>query len=206
MRKVTPARIRVFLNIPYDPRPQFQTLCLAYIVGLVDLGLVPIVTLAIEEDARLNRIFSLIKGSRYSIHDLSCVDLDKTDPRTPRFNMPFELGLAVAWSKLYPKKHSFFAFEEKNHRGHKSTSDMKAHDFHIHDGTPKGVMRELRSAFERTTDRPSVPTMLKHFDIVHSQLAKIKQACGAESIFDASVFYDLVFVATKASRNERKRP
>jgi hypothetical protein len=85
----------VFLNIPYDA--QFERLYLAYIVGLTVLGFVPRATLGIPSGARrLERILSLIHSCRYSVHDLSRVQLDRHAPRTPRFNMPFELGLAVA--------------------------------------------------------------------------------------------------------------
>ncbi|MGA9896888.1 MAG: hypothetical protein WBQ09_02230, partial [Terriglobales bacterium] len=96
------ARLRVeqdavFLNIPYDP--QFERLYLAYIVGLTVLGFVPRATLGIPSGARrLERIFGLIQRCRYSVHDLSRVQLDRNAPRTPRFNMPFELGIAVAWA------------------------------------------------------------------------------------------------------------
>jgi hypothetical protein len=37
----------------------------------------------------------LIRSCGYSLHDLSRVKVDLRRPRTPRFNMPFELGLTV---------------------------------------------------------------------------------------------------------------
>src|SRR5580658_6015102 len=84
-------RNAVFLNIPYDSG--FRNLYLAYIVGLYQLGLKPRVTLGIPGgDRRLDRILDLIGSCSYSIHDLSRVQLDRTAPATPRFNMPFELG------------------------------------------------------------------------------------------------------------------
>ena len=82
-----------FLNIPYDDK--FENLYLAYIVGLTAHGLVPRATLGVPRDARrLERIFKLIQTCRYSVHDLSRTQRDGTPP-APRFNMPFELGLAV---------------------------------------------------------------------------------------------------------------
>jgi len=48
---------------------------------------------------RLDRIFDLIKSCRYSFHDLSRVELDVRGLASPRFNLPFELGLAVACDK-----------------------------------------------------------------------------------------------------------
>jgi hypothetical protein len=93
----------VFLNIPYDP--QFERLYVAYIVGLTILGFVPRATLGIPSGARrLERIFDLIQRCRFSIHDLSRVQLDHKAPSTPRFNMPFELGIAVAWAAQNPSR------------------------------------------------------------------------------------------------------
>jgi hypothetical protein len=87
----------VFLNIPYDKK--FENLCLAYISGVSAFGLSARATLEIPGDARrLDRIFQLMQGCEYSVHDLSRVELDRRRPRTPRFNMPFELGMSVAWA------------------------------------------------------------------------------------------------------------
>ena len=66
--------------------------------GLSALGLFPRATLEIPGgERRLDRIFDLIQTCASSLHDLSRVELDQKRPITPRFNMPFELGLAVAW-------------------------------------------------------------------------------------------------------------
>ena len=46
----------------------------------------------------LERLFELIERCAFSVHDLSRVELSLHRPRVPRFNMPFELGLAVALS------------------------------------------------------------------------------------------------------------
>jgi hypothetical protein len=94
----------VFLNIPYDDR--FRRLYLAYLAGLIHLGLKPRATIEIPGGRnRLDKILELIRSCRYSIHDLSRVQLERTLPITPRFNMPFELGLAVASSKLGTTSH-----------------------------------------------------------------------------------------------------
>ena len=42
----------------------------------------------------LERLFELIERCAFSVHDLSRVELSLHRPRVPRFNMPFELGLA----------------------------------------------------------------------------------------------------------------
>jgi hypothetical protein len=86
-RRAAKPRVReedVFLNIPYDAR--FENLLLAYIAGISAFGFAPRATLEIPfGQRRLDRILSLIRQSRYSIHDLSRVELDPNAPRTPRF-------------------------------------------------------------------------------------------------------------------------
>jgi hypothetical protein len=84
----------VFLNIPYDAA--FERLFLAYIAATSAFGFTPRATLEIPfGERRLDRILALILESRYSIHDLSRVQLDRKAPCTPRFNMPFDLGLTA---------------------------------------------------------------------------------------------------------------
>ncbi len=96
LRRKSISEDSVFLNIPYDEK--FKKLYLAYIAGLVNFGLIPVVTLGLPGGKRrLEKIFALIQDCRYSVHDISRVTLDDGSPPTPRFNMPFELGLAVAW-------------------------------------------------------------------------------------------------------------
>jgi hypothetical protein len=186
----------VFLNIPYDDR--FRRLYLAYIVGLVHLGLEPRVTLGIPGGARrLDRIMDLIQGCRYSIHDLSRVELSRGEPRAPRFNMPFELGLTVAWSKQYPHRHTWFVCESRAYRLQRSLSDLGGTDPNIHGGTIEGVMRELCNAFVRPAQQmPTIPQMMRTYRIISKAAAPIQRNAGAVSLFEARVFSDLLFAAT----------
>ena len=99
-----------FLNIPYDD--EFEDLYLAYIAGLCGLGLKPRATVEIPgSQRRLDRIYDLIRQCRYSFHDLSRVEIDSSPPPTPRFNMPFELGLAVAHAKNVRDAHQWFVLK-----------------------------------------------------------------------------------------------
>lgn len=191
MLKVLVEQNSVFLNIPYDTR--FQSLYLAYIVGLSELGLTPKATLAIPGGInRLDRIFALIQSCRYSIHDLSRVQLDKNPPPTPRFNMPFELGLAIAWSKMNPSRHTWFVTESVERRAQKSLSDLNGTDLNIHHGTVEGVMRELCNAFVRRESRPNVPQMLRSYRSLVRVLPTIKQNAGTTTVFTATMFDELI--------------
>jgi hypothetical protein len=129
LRAKSPERLEntVFLNIPYDDG--FRLLYLAYISGLIHLGLKPRATIEIPGGQnRLDKIFDLIRSCRYSIHDLSRVQLNRTPPPTPRFYMPFELGLAVASAKLDSVPQDWFIFETMNRRASKSLSDLSGTD------------------------------------------------------------------------------
>ena len=108
-----PSNQTVFLNIPFDER--YSPLLTALLAGLTALGCKPHCVLEIPSGSqnRLNRIYDLIASCSASIHDLSRVSLSGS-LRVPRFNMPFELGLAYAIAQQ--RTHDFFVFEERSHR------------------------------------------------------------------------------------------
>jgi hypothetical protein len=202
--------IDVFLNIPYDDK--FRRLYIAYISGLVHLGLKPRATIEIPGGRnRLEKIIELIRSCRYSIHDLSRVELDRTPPATPRFNMPFELGLAVAFAEFNSApqarldsnwhEHDWFVFESVHRRAAKSLSDLSGTDSNIHQGTIEGVMRELCNAFERESpsERASVSEMQRTYRAVSRLTEDIQRKTRARSLFEASIFKQLYFVAGRAA-------
>lgn len=187
-------RDAVFLNIPYDA--EFSRLYLAYIAGLIHLGLDPRVTLGIPGgERRLDRIFDLIQECRYSIHDLSRIELDRVRPPTPRFNMPFELGLAVCWSKLHTSRHTWFVFESEHRRLQKSLSDLDGSDPNIHHGKVEGVMRELCNCFVRSREMPSIASMLVTYRKVSGRADRLLRRPGTANLFEPCVFEDLCFAA-----------
>jgi hypothetical protein len=192
----------VFLNIPYDDG--FEDLYLAYIVGLMQLGLRVNATLAVPNQGRLETIIGLIEKSDYSIHDLSRIEITKG---IPRFNMPVELGLALYRSHLTKGQHRVFVFESKRYRAQRSTSDINGLDPQIHNGTAKGVMAALRNIFRQPGDATTVPEMLRSLRAVQRRLPDIRVNAGGRSLFEASVFMDLTVLALIESQKliERRR-
>jgi hypothetical protein len=184
--RASPAR-SVFLNVPYDEH--FEPLFLAYIAGLAAFGLTPRAAVEITGGGRrLDRIFDLIRDCRYSIHDLSRVQLDSRPPVTPRFNMPFELGLVVGWTNALPRRHTWFVFEARPHRLEKSISDLRGTDAHIHDARPAGVFREVCNAFARQGSAPSIDQMRYIYRGLNKRLPGIRKATGAKSPYEAAIF------------------
>jgi hypothetical protein len=186
----------VFLNLPYDH--SFQNLFLSFIAGTSALGLIPRATLEIPGSTRrLDRILSLIESCQYSIHDLSRVQLDRHPPATPRFNMPFELGLTVgANTRRSAGAHVWFVFERVPWRLQKSLSDLDGTDVYTHGGTPEGVFRTLLSAFVRQRSQPTVGQMNVIYENLRSNFRRILRDTGASSPFEASVFKRLSVYAS----------
>jgi hypothetical protein len=189
-------RTEVFLNIPYDKK--FERLFLAYIAGISAFGLVPRATLEIPDSSRrLDKILKLVGDCRYSVHDLSRVELDRKKPRTPRFNMPFELGLAVASQKRKRKAETdWYVFESINYRLEKSLSDLNGTDPKIHDGRVAGVLGELCHVFRRKGRQPTVQQMKKIYREIRKAQPVILKRAGATTPYKARVFQDICVAAS----------
>jgi len=198
--KVRSASKKAFLNIPYDD--EFEPLYLAFIAGLSGFGLIPQAVLQIpESQRRLDRILSLIGGCKISFHDLSRVELDLRRPPTPRFNMPFELGLAVAWQRVGDHSHHWYVFEAKAHRLQKSLSDLNGTDPSIHHRRPRGVLQQLANVLIRQRHRPSVRELEAILRELQDTAAKIKSELRTKSLFTARAFEDLVLAAGEIARS-----
>jgi hypothetical protein len=109
--------------------------------------------------------------------------------------MPFELGLAIAWAKLNPSKHKWFVCESLERRAQKSLSDLNGTDFNIHDGSPEGVMRELRNAFIRRENSPTVPKMMRSYRELRKLLPTLQRNAATDTVFTAGMFEDIATTA-----------
>lgn len=205
-KRRTPAqrqfRNSVFLNFPYDEK--FRDLFLAYVVGVCSFGLTPRTTLEIVGgEQRLLRIVSLLQSCRFSFHDLSRVELNGRESATPRFNMPFEAGLAVMYSLLKRTPgHTFFIFEADYTRLQKSLSDLGGTDVYAHRGTGEGVLREISNALVAAKRRPTVEQMLDVLTKVRKGLPDIMHNARAETPYSARVFSDIVMLANEIAKQQ----
>jgi len=190
--------ISVFLNVPYDAA--FENLLLAYIAAISAYGFSTRATLEIPfGQRRLDRILTLIRQSQYSIHDLSRVQLDRKPPRTPRFNMPFELGLTIALERTAHPDHSWIVCETVLRRVNKSLSDLDGTDAYIHGGTIKGVFREMGNAFVGSSRQPTVTEMSQIYRVLRAQFPSVLKRAGAKDAFNARVFKELCVLASTAA-------
>ena len=188
-----------FLNIPYNQH--YEPLYLAFIAGLSGFGLVPRATVEIPtSDRRLDRIMKLIRDCRYSFDDLSRVQVDRMKPSTPRFNMPFELGLAVDWSLDASPRHEWFVFESKANRLQKSLSDLNGTDPYIHGDKAPGVLHGLMNALTRQNRRPGFAELDSIYRALHEAAHKIRLE-GGHSLFEARPFQDLSVLARELAQD-----
>jgi hypothetical protein len=190
-----------FLNIPFDS--QFESQYLAFIAGLSGFGLIPQAVLQIPgSQRRLDRLKGLMGRCQYSFHDLSRVELDTRRPQTPRFNMPFELGLAVAGTGRARNGHKWYVFETKRFRVQKSLSDINGTEVYVHGGTPIGILRALTNALARSSHRPTVRELQAIYRDVKRTSILLKQKLATQTLFDTRPFLDLV-IAASISAKER---
>lgn len=145
-------------------------------------------------DPQLSRIYRLIEESVISFHDLSYVSLDPPSSRTPRFNMPFELGLAVAVALSANRRHRWFLLEKVPHREAKSLSDISGTNVQIHDGRAPSVLKAVSNALARHGDHPTIQQLSAIYADVAAKARLIAQE-GWTSIFLSAPFRDLRLVA-----------
>jgi hypothetical protein len=187
-----------FINVPYSKR--YERVYLAFIAGSAGYGLVP--TAAVRDPSsrfQLDRIYELISSAQYSFHDLSCMSLDSKSPRTPRLNMAFELGLAVAISRAAGANHEWFVFDTVPHRLDKALSDLGGIRPRIHDRSPESVMRALMNAFGRRANQPTFMNLMDIYRQVEIVARGIKRSYSLD-LFDTKPFVDLFYAANKAAR------
>jgi hypothetical protein len=129
----------VFINCPFDR--EYAPLFDAIVFATVCCGFIPRSALESGDVAepRLARITRAIFNSRYSIHELSRCS-GEGDENLARFNMPLELGMAMAkrfiggvedhdWLVLVPEGHAYGRF----------ISDLAGFDPPKHDGSVEKV-------------------------------------------------------------------
>lgn len=188
----------VFINVPFDRRG--EPIFVGLISSLVGIGLNPRSVLEIPtQQSRLERIFGLIAASAFSIHDLSRLGLSRGGGFcVPRFNMPFELGLAVAVSLSQHKgrtpPHQWWVLETARNRLPVSLSDLGGYDATVYGGTLLGLFRAVSDTF--VVDEPPVQSE-RDMMRVYRRVSAVRRSIGGE-VFRRAAFRQLVMAARLA--------
>ena len=182
----------IFINVPYDQR--YERLFVALLGTLIVLGRSPRCVIEIPVGPqRISKIFDLIQKCGTSIHDLS-----RVTGTPPRFNMPFELGLAYAAHHI--GEHEFTILEEERHRFQRSLSDLSGYDPQIHDGTLRGMVRCVLNLFASTSANPTMPELLSFNRDLWKIVLVLKKQIGVNTIFDAYIYRTTVSAAVELAR------
>lgn len=129
----------VFINCPFDE--EYADLLFALVFTLHRGGFKPCCSKEFGSSGtptRLSQICDLVRDCPYHIHDLSRVQSTWSDQfqcYIPRFNMPFELGLALGNTEFSknPDTKRILILESKAYRFDQSLSDLKGYDPTTHD-------------------------------------------------------------------------
>ena len=122
-------------------------------------------------------------------------------PRTPRFNMPFELGICCAIARL-GGRHRYYVFEQKPYRLQRSLSDLGGYDPQVHGGAQLGIVRSLLNCLatpERTPRIDEIRALVRRLRVF---ARKLKAEHGARSVFQPHLFRQLTAAAARSSQRE----
>jgi len=188
MRRSGPAfSDSVFINCPFDK--QYWPIFEAIVFCIIDCGFTPRSAL---EDAdsgtiRLNKILNIMKGSQYSLHDLSRVELGQ-DSFLPRFNMAFELGLDLGcrtFGQGTVKRKRCLILDADPHRYRVSLSDISGQDIQSHHNSPDTAITVVRKWLRITSKRKTLPgaKLIKaRFTAFSQQLPKLCDQYGLDRL------------------------
>jgi hypothetical protein len=130
----------VFINCPFDR--EFAETFDAIVFAVACCGFIPRSALESGDIAvpRMERIVRAIFSSYYSIHDLSRCR-GEGDERLARFNMPLELGIAMAHRfQTKGRKHDWLVLVPEGHLHARVISDLAGFDPERYDGGPESVI------------------------------------------------------------------
>lgn len=171
-----PFELSVFINCPFDD--DFLPILHALVFAIHDCGFVA--RLAVEDtgsnETRLDKIVRIVQESKYSIHDISRVELSAESP-LPRFNMPFECGLALGAIRYENRSgRDFLLMSGEPFQDKVTLSDLAGQDPKYHQNDPKLAISAVRSflAAKKTTDRTRGSTAIFHrYEVFRSALPTI---------------------------------
>lgn len=139
--------LQVFLNVPFDNR--YKKLLHALVFAVHDCGLVARCALEREDSAeqRVEKLYDIIRSSRFGIHDLSRTTLD-SKYRLPRFNMPLELGLflgARRYGGTTQRRKSCLILDRDRYRFQILCSDIAGQDIAAHGNEVERALTAVRN-------------------------------------------------------------
>jgi hypothetical protein len=140
-------RQNVFVNCPFDD--EYLPLLRPLLFCVTYLGFTPRIALESLDSGkpRFDKIVSLVRQSKYAIHDLSRLK-SRTAGEYYRLNMPFELGLDVGCRLFKSGQWSgkkCLILEAERFQYQAALSDLSNSDIAAHGNQPLNVVSEVRN-------------------------------------------------------------
>jgi len=140
--------VSVFVNCPFDEA--YRPLLHAVLFTIQDCGF--IARTALEDvgsgETRLDKIVRIIRDSRFSVHDISRVDLTPESP-LPRFNMPFECGLTFGALHFGLSRRGaerdLLVLAAEQFQDRKTLSDLSGQDAAYHGNDARQLIKAVRA-------------------------------------------------------------
>jgi hypothetical protein len=115
--------------------------------------------------------------------------------------MPFELGIAVALSRI-EGSHKFVMLEAKRFRLQRTLSDTNGIDPGIHDATARGIVSCCLAHLGTPTGNPDANAVLCIRRNLWKTVPVLKGIHGRTSIYSRPIFSELVTGATALAKQE----
>lgn len=166
----------LFVNCPFDDH--FKPLFDAIVFTAAACGLTVRSALEVSDsgEVRLQKIVRLIEGSRFSVHDLSRIELDTTS-QLPRFNMPIELGIALGMKWLGRKalrNHAMLVLDSERYRYQTFASDLAGTDIAAHGNRPAAAIAATRNFLStHLSELPTDDAIIALYDIFERSLPNL---------------------------------
>lgn len=162
----------VFVNCPFDD--DYRAALDAIIFTCVHAGFLPLLAASTGTVAvpRVERILEGLSWSRYSIHDLTRYQGEGSN-NLSRFNMPLELGMAMAQRGPKPRAdaHDWLVLTPLGHVYQQYISDLAGFDPATHDGSQRRVSLAVLSWL---LTRPTADVVVGPDDVL-PKLAKFSE-------------------------------
>jgi hypothetical protein len=170
----------VFINCPFDA--EYSSLFDAILFSTVCCGFMP--RSALESgtvaEPRLARITRALFSCRYSIHDLSR-SAGEGKENLARFNMPLELGMAMARRFMDEEEHDWLLLVPQGHAFLRFVSDLAAYDPATHDGSIESVVLPVMTWLSTRKDAipPTTPReVLSRLPLFQAKKKDLEAAWG----------------------------
>ena len=169
----------VFINCPYTD--EYTEILNPILSTLVSAGLHPMLATDRQDggEDRLTKLFQIIEGAKFSIHDLSASIATPKKGESQRLNMPFELGLDFGCQKYGAgrlRDKVFLILEGEKYSLKIALSDIGSRDPKAHNSDPLKAIEIVRDWIENDVIKGTEGRAIPGAEKLHDQYSYFQSA------------------------------